>query len=114
DVTVERRLFRRAGVLDHDGAYLLREIGMTDESDSQIGIHLSIMTLAEGDDVRLVKRPNQCPGNRVEARGFVGQTDVRPRRNLGRLSAKQRHGNDEYRGDRAERDSANNRTLCGE
>jgi hypothetical protein len=66
----------------------------------------------EQDDVRLVKRPDQGPDNRVKARGFVGQTDVRPWHNCGRLSAKKRHQTDEYRGDRAERDSANNRTLC--
>jgi hypothetical protein len=80
---------------------------MTDQSNSQIGIHFSVVRLAERDHVDLIERGNQGPDNGVKTGGFVGEAHVRPCRNLGRLSTKGRNWKDGHRGDRAQGDSAN-------
>src|SRR5262245_33224449 len=68
-VPVECRLLRHTPALDHDRSHLPGEVGMTDQSNAHIGIHFSHVRLAEGDDIRLVKCPNQGPYNCVKARG---------------------------------------------
>src|SRR5262245_4793628 len=112
-VPVECRLLRHTPALDHNRSYLPGKVRMTDQSNAHTGIYFSHVRLAEGDNVRLVKRPNQGPDNGVKAVGFLGQTDVRSWHSCGRLSAKQRRRKHEQRGERAERDAPYDRTLCG-
>ena len=59
---------------------------MTDQSDSQIGIYSPLVHFTKRDNVELVVHRNQGLDNPVDSGGLVGQTDVRRRCTLSRLS----------------------------
>jgi hypothetical protein len=63
---------------------------MTDQSDSQIGIRAARVRFTKRDNVKLVVRGNQCPGNRFDSGGLVGKTNFRRCGTRGRLRADNR------------------------
>jgi hypothetical protein len=68
NVTVQGRFLRGATELHHDAPDFLREVGMTNQSDSQTGIQSPLVRLAQRDDVGLIERSNQGPDNLVQTR----------------------------------------------
>src|SRR5262249_33161156 len=55
NITVKGRLLRGAAELHYDGSHFLREVGMTDHGDSQIGIQSPLVSLAQRDNVGLIE-----------------------------------------------------------
>src|SRR5262249_40890747 len=66
NVTVKGRLLRGAAELYRDRPHFLREIGMTNPSDPQIGIQFPVVRLAKSDNVGLIEYGNQGPDNPVK------------------------------------------------
>src|SRR5262245_19566612 len=60
--TAASRLLRGAGELHHDEAHFLREVRMTHQRHSHIGIELLAVILAERDDVDTIERRDQNSG----------------------------------------------------
>ena len=71
-------MLRGAAELHDDGPHFLREVGMTNQSDSQIGIQwYPTVPLAQRDNVDLIERRNQGPDDAVQTCGFVWHLHLR-------------------------------------
>src|SRR5262245_49338436 len=86
NVTVKSRLLGAAAEFNYDIPHFLSEIGMPNQSDSQIGIPFLPMILTKRDNVGLVVHRHQGSGNPVDSGDFVRQTDLQRCCTLGRLS----------------------------
>src|SRR5262249_14401020 len=76
--TIKDRLLDRVTEFDDNETRLVREIGMANKPESQLGVHLSRVAVRQRHHVNSVVRGKQAFHHFVPACGFRRQPDIRP------------------------------------